>query len=79
MMSTAANLPSVVKPSFIKPVGERTKLSSRTCPESCTQYNGSPKLASHLIKNLSVPLGTLVRKKVRLKLAATIKVLLHHF
>jgi hypothetical protein len=26
MMSTAASLPSVVKPRFIKPVGERTKL-----------------------------------------------------
>jgi hypothetical protein len=28
------------------------------------------KLASRLIKNLPVPLGTLVRKRVRLKLAA---------
>jgi hypothetical protein len=26
MMSTAASLPSVVKPRYIKPVGERTKL-----------------------------------------------------
>jgi hypothetical protein len=26
MMSTAASLPSVVKPRFIEPVGERTKL-----------------------------------------------------
>jgi hypothetical protein len=26
MMSTAASVPSVVKPRFIKPVGERTKL-----------------------------------------------------
>jgi hypothetical protein len=26
MMSTAASLPSVVKPTFIEPVGERTKL-----------------------------------------------------
>jgi hypothetical protein len=35
------------------------------------------KLASSLIKNLSVLLGTLVRKRVRLKLAAPIKVWLH--
>jgi hypothetical protein len=26
MMSTAASLPSIVKPRFIEPVGERTKL-----------------------------------------------------
>jgi hypothetical protein len=30
------------------------------------------KLASRLIKNLPVPLGTLVRKRVRLKLTAPI-------
>jgi hypothetical protein len=35
------------------------------------------KLASLLIKNLPVPLGTLVRKKVRLKLAAFIIIQLH--
>jgi hypothetical protein len=35
------------------------------------------KLASRLIKNLPVPLGTLVRKRVRLKLAAPIKIRLH--
>jgi hypothetical protein len=35
------------------------------------------KLASRLIKNLPVPLGTLVRKRVRLKLAASVKVQLH--
>jgi hypothetical protein len=35
-------------------------------------------LASRLIKSLPVPLGTLVRKRVRLKLASTITVLLHH-
>jgi hypothetical protein len=34
--------------------------------------------ASRLIKNLPVPLGTLVRKRVRLKLAASIKIQLHH-
>jgi hypothetical protein len=36
------------------------------------------KLASRLIKNLPVPLDTLVRKRVRLKLAASIKIRLHH-
>jgi hypothetical protein len=36
------------------------------------------KLASRLIKNLPVPLGTLVRKRVPLKLAALNNVPLHH-
>jgi hypothetical protein len=35
------------------------------------------KLPRRLIKNLPVPLGTLVKKKVRLKLDASIKVRLH--
>jgi hypothetical protein len=36
------------------------------------------KQASRLIKNLPVPLGTLVRKRVRQKLAACITIRLHH-
>jgi hypothetical protein len=36
------------------------------------------KQASRLIKNLPVPLGTLVKKRVRQKLAACITVRLHH-
>jgi hypothetical protein len=35
------------------------------------------KLVSHLIKNLPVPLDTLEKKRVHLKLVAKVKVLLH--
>jgi hypothetical protein len=45
MMSTAASLPSVVKPRFIKPVGERTKLPKVDARELCdTPDNGIRKL-----------------------------------
>jgi hypothetical protein len=45
MMSTAASLPSVVKPRFIEPVGERTKLSKVDARKLCnTLDNGARKL-----------------------------------
>jgi hypothetical protein len=45
MMSTAASLPSVVKPRFIEPVGERTKILKVDASYLCdTPDNGARKL-----------------------------------
>jgi hypothetical protein len=45
MMSTSASLPSVVKPSFIEPVGERAKLPKVDARKLCdTPDNAARKL-----------------------------------
>jgi hypothetical protein len=44
MMSTAANLPSVVKPRFIEPVGERTKLQKVILASFVTLQTMAPEI-----------------------------------
>jgi hypothetical protein len=44
VMSTAASLPSVMKPRFIKPVGERTKLQKVMLASFMTLWTMAPRI-----------------------------------
>jgi hypothetical protein len=44
MMSTAASLPSVVKPRFLEPVGERTKLQKVMLASFVTLWTMVPEI-----------------------------------
>jgi hypothetical protein len=44
MMSTTASLPSVVKPRFIEPVGERTKLQNMMLASFMTLQTMAPEI-----------------------------------